>query len=160
LEEAGNGGELSRVVVAPQYRGLGVSRLLVRIAIATAFDLEKSFLLLECVPTHAKMYAHYGFTLLEGHHCRAQELDQVAVGMRLNLQDDPSNQACTLARRDIQMIKEGKFDSNQLFGSKFLCLCHLTTCWRDGIYELRATKKCPLRKLFVQEFAHQQNTDE
>ena len=148
LQDCARGGEISRVVVNPAYRGLGVSRLLMRAAIATAVDLQKSFLLLECVPTHAKMYAHYGFHLLEGHHCRAQELDQVAVGMRLDLQVEPPNEAVALARRDLSMVAGEKPQPAQLSQSGFLCLCQITTCWREGYYESRGKENCPLRTLF------------
>jgi GNAT superfamily N-acetyltransferase len=148
LQETAKGGELSRLVVTPRYRGLGVSRLLMRTAIATAVDLHKSFLLLECIQMHAQMYSHYGFELLDGHHCRAQELDQIAVGMRLNLEDTPLNPSVSLARRDIQMITSGRTDPHQLFGSKFLCQCRLEVCWRSGAYELRGANDCPLRTTF------------
>ena len=150
LQNVARGGELSRVVVAPPYRGLGVSRLLVRMAIATAIGLQKCFLLLECIPTHAKMYARYGFQLLEGHHCRAQELDQVAVGMRLELHADPPNETVSLAQRDFKMVARGKLDSEQLFKSRFLCLCQITPCWRDGNYTSRGKENCPLRNVFME----------
>ena len=102
-----SGGEISRVVVSPLHRGLGVSALLMRAVISAAFHLKKKFLLLECVPAHAKMYAKYGFQLIEGHHCRAQEQDQVAVGMLLSLDDHPFyNKAVALAKSDGQMLGE------------------------------------------------------
>lgn len=151
LHEVAQGGELSRVVVAPSCRGLGVSRLLVRMGIAAAVDLGKSFLLLECVPTHAGMYAQYGFSLLEGHHCRTQELDQVAFGMRLDLKDSPDNEALALARRDIQMISRGSPRTGRFQGAGFLCLCGLTPCWRNGYYESRGAADCPLQSIIGKE---------
>ena len=48
------GGEVSRVIVSPLHRGLGISALLMRAVISAAFHLKKKFLLLECVPAHAK----------------------------------------------------------------------------------------------------------
>ncbi|ODS33042.1 MAG: Acetyltransferase (GNAT) family protein [Candidatus Scalindua rubra] len=141
------GGEVSRIVVLPQYRGLGISRLLLRAAFATAVDLRKKYLLLECIPVHAVMYEKYGFKRLEGHHCRAQELDQVAVGMRVSFEDTPYNQAVSLAKRDIEMIRRGRRDSSMLFGSKFLCLCRINQCWRSANYRFQGEKICPLRDI-------------
>jgi len=146
-EKAKDGGELSRVVVSPRFHGLGISRLLVRAAVAAAFDIGKKFLLLECIPTHAHMYAKYGFEILEGHHCRAQGLDQVAVGMRLDLMDRGLNQAVALGKRDIEMIRRGAPDEQGLFKSKILCLCNLKRCWKDGAYEWRGRNNCPLREV-------------
>jgi hypothetical protein len=147
------GGEISRLVVSPRYQGLGVSRLLIREGIAVAHDLKKEFLLLECIPNHAGMYAKYGFQPLEGHHCRAQGLDQIAVGMKLDLDDSPWNPAVSTAKRDISMIrsqdgaKEGSVDSS------FLCLCHESRCWKDGKYAYFGQTRCPLRNLKQQSTA-------
>ena len=145
LHEVARAGEVSRVVVAPSCRGLGVSRLLVRMVIAAAVDLAKSFLLLECVPTHAGLYAQYGFSLLEGHHCRTQELDQVAVGMRLDLDEGRHSETVALARRDIQTIRRGSPRAGRFPGAGFLCLCSLAPCWREGHYGSRGAAECPLR---------------
>ena len=63
--------------------------ILLRAAIAVATGLKKDFLLLECVPAHVSMYAHYGFVPLGDYHCRARDLDQQAIGMRLDLTGTP-----------------------------------------------------------------------
>jgi predicted GNAT family N-acyltransferase len=129
------GGEISRVVVSPFYRGLGISALLMRVLISTAFNLKKRFLLLECVPAHAKMYEKYGFRLIEGHHFRAQDLDQLAVGMSLSLDDHPLNKAVAFAKSDARML--GDF--------RFLCLCRNAECWkRPGFLLQRNEGRCPL----------------
>jgi predicted GNAT family N-acyltransferase len=129
------GGEVSRVIVSPLYRGLGISTLLMRAVISAAFHLKKKFLLLECVPAHARMYEKYGFRLIEGHHCRAQDLDQVAVGMLLSLDDHPFNKAIALA----------KFDGRMLSESGFLCLCRNNDCWKRGEFQFRYNEsRCPL----------------
>jgi len=129
------GGEISRVVVSPSFRGLGISALLMRAVISTAFHLQKKFLLLECVPAHAKMYEKYGFRVIEGHHCRAQDLDQLAVGMSLSLEDHPFNQSVAIAKTDGQML--GK--------SGFLCLCCNTECWKRREFQfLHNEGRCPL----------------
>jgi hypothetical protein len=146
LSEASDGSELSLVVVAPRYRGAGVSRLLIRTAIATAMDLGKKFVMLECIPTHADMYGKYGFVSLVGHHCRSQDLDQIAIGMRLGLEDSPFNRAVSLARRDTAMLRLGRLDSKVLFGSKALCLCSNGPCWKEGEYGTRGRPNCPLKE--------------
>ena len=129
------GGEVSRVVVSPSHRGLGISALLMRAVISTAFHLQKKFLLLECVPAHASMYEKYGFRLIEGHHCRAQDLDQVAVGMSLSLEDHPFNKAVAFAKTDGQMLEK----------SGFLCLCCNTECWKRRDFQFRYDEsRCPL----------------
>lgn len=129
------GGEVSRVVVSPVHRGSGISALLIRAVISAAFHYLKRFLLLECVPIHAKMYEKYGFRLIEGHHCRAQDLDQLAVGMSLSLEDHPFNKTVALAKSDGQMFSE----------SGFLCLCLNTECWKRREFQFRHNEsRCPL----------------
>jgi len=145
LDEATHGGEISRVVVSPRYRGLGVSALLIRAAIATAYSIAKRFVLLECIPVHAKMYAKYGFRPIEGHHNRVQELDQTAVGMQLQLDDQPGNRAVQTAKCDIRMIQAGKKDNLKLAGMKYLCLCRNKPCWSKGAYGFGRQISCPLR---------------
>lgn len=84
--------EVSRVVVAPDYRGLGILRMLMDEAIRAARDAGKRFLLLECAPFHEDMYRKFGFeTIEDGGRCyymRAQRLDSWAVAMHLDLNED------------------------------------------------------------------------
>ena len=129
-----SGGEVSRMIVSPLHRGLGISTLLMRAVISAAFHLKKQFLLLECVPAHAKMYEKYGFRMIEGHHCRAQDLDQVAVGMLLSLDDHPFNKAVALAKFDGQMLSE----------SGYLCLCRQSECWKREFQLRKNENRCPL----------------
>ncbi len=145
LEESSQGGEISRVVVPPKYRGMGVSKLMMRAAIATAYSIGKEFLLLECIPRHTKMYEKYGFKPMGGHHNRVQELDQVAVGMRLQLEDRPDNYAAQMAKCDISMVEAGTDDGSMLSGTKHLCLCRNRRCWSQGGYDFRSRIACPLR---------------
>jgi predicted GNAT family N-acyltransferase len=129
------GGEVSRVVVSPLYRGFGISALLMRAVIGTAFSLKKRFLLLECVPAHIEMYAKYGFRLIEGHHFRAQDLDQLAVGMSMRLDDHPFNKAVALAKSDVRMLGQ----------SGDLCLCRNIECWKRSGFPLQQSEsRCPL----------------
>jgi predicted GNAT family N-acyltransferase len=132
------GGEVSRVVVSPMHRGLGISALLMRAVISAALDLGKRFLLLECVPAHARMYAKYGFELIKGHHCRAQDLDQVAVGMLLSLDDNPYNEAVALAKSDGRLLNK----------SELLCLCRHSECWKRPDFRFRYDEsRCPLAEI-------------
>ena len=145
MEPKGAYCEVSRVVVEPKFRGLGISSLLTRAAIAAALDLQKRVILLECVPTHVSMYEKYGFVMLEGEHYRNQQVDQLAIGMKLELSRGLHGGAVSLANRDIQMIHSGKSDPKQLFGSKHLCLCNRKHCWSQGSYEFWLHQHCPLR---------------
>jgi GNAT superfamily N-acetyltransferase len=138
--------ELSRLIVQPHYRGLGVSRLLIRAVVAAARDIERDIILLECVPAHAGMYAKHGFTRMQGHHGRVQDLDQLAVAMSLQLTESPLDQAASLARRDLEMIRSGPPDDDMLLGTKHLCLCNARDCWYSGAYGSRTKQRCPLRQ--------------
>jgi GNAT superfamily N-acetyltransferase len=129
------GGEVSRVVVSPLHRGLGISALLMRAVISVAFHMKKEFLLLECVPAHASMYEKYGFRLIEGHHFRSQDLDQLAVGMSLSLEDHPFNKAVAFAKSDGRMLGD----------TGFVCLCRNTECWKQREFQFRHNEgRCPL----------------
>ncbi len=144
------GGEISRLVVSPRYQGLGISSLLLRAGIATACDLKKDFVLLECIPAHALMYSKAGFTALTGHHCRAQGLDQVAVGMRLDLTDSPYNVPVQLAHRDVETMRRSMAAAMTpepgIASTEALCLCDLRRCWKHGHYRLRGEESCPLTR--------------
>jgi hypothetical protein len=136
--------EISRVVVSPKFRGLAVSKLLMHTAIAAAISLRMKFLLLDCIPDHVPMYAKYGFVELGGTHSRVQELDQLAVGMKLDLDETPNNLAFQLGKRTIEAIHRGPLDSKMLFGTKHLCLCARKACWENAEYKFRTLRSCPL----------------
>ncbi|HPM79585.1 MAG TPA: GNAT family N-acetyltransferase [Candidatus Anammoximicrobium sp.] len=146
LSQVGTFAELSRLVVWPRYRGLEISRLLIRAVVAVAVDLGLQSLVLECVPEHVPMYEKYGFArMIQGHLGRDQDLDQVAVAMRLDLAS-PVVSACRgLAERDLEMIRDGPEDAAMLLGSRHLCLCNDTACWQGGMYVSRNREACPLR---------------
>lgn len=146
LSQVGTFAELSRLVVWPRYRGLEISRLLIRVVVAVAVDLGLQSLVLECVPEHVPMYEKYGFArMIQGHLGRDQDLDQVAVAMRLDLAS-PVVSACRgLAERDLEMIRDGPEDPAMLLGSRHLCLCNDTACWQGGMYVSRNRDACPLR---------------
>ena len=155
--EAGHGGEISRLVVSPRYRGLGISSLLLRSAIATAYGLKKQYLLLECIPAHVEMYEKAGFNRLDDHryHCRAQGLDQIAVGMRLSLVNQgPYNPVVSLAELDLHTIHSSLTPNMATPGPDqqdsqhdTLCLCDIRRCWKNGQYGSRGRDICPLTRL-------------
>ena len=145
LAQANLQAELSRLIVQPRYRGLGVSRLLIRVVVAAALDIERDIILLECVPAHAAMYNKHGFQRMQGHHGRVQDLDQLAVAMSLELTKCPLDQTASLARRDLEMIRCGAEDPAMLLGTKHLCLCNARDCWYSGAYGSRTKQRCPLR---------------
>lgn len=141
--------EISRVVVSPRYRGLGISTVLLRAAIAAAYDLHKRYLLLECIPSHAKLYEKVGFISLDGRHRRAQGLDQIAVGMQFRLDQSPTiNRFIAQANKDIEMLHRGLHDEAMLSGTKKLCLCRLKPCWKQPGYLLQGQDECPLKEGF------------
>ena len=137
--------ELSRLVVWPHYRGLGISRLLIRAVLAVARDLQRDTVLLECVPAHVPMYLKYGFERIQGHHGRVQDLDQVAVAMKLELTRAGLDPTAYVANRDLAMIRFGADVPAMLFGCKHhLCLCHQKHCWIRGAYSSKTQGSCPL----------------
>ncbi len=114
--------ELSRVVVAPEYRGMGVSRLLVNHAISVAKELGRQYLWIECAPHHIKMYQKYGFVVK--HHQnqifyeRAQRLDTWAVAMYLDLEATQCQTQATSANAicyRMQIAEERGGNSSLLF---------------------------------------------
>ena len=78
--------ELSRVVVDPMYRGLGISRLLIDKAIENSNALCRQHMLIECAPHHEAMYRKFGFKTIQDdkvkYYARPQRLDTYAVAMR------------------------------------------------------------------------------
>ena len=59
-------GELSRVIVAEDYRGAGLSRKLVQFALDEAARSGISRLFLECLDVHVELYGKFGFRQLKG----------------------------------------------------------------------------------------------
>ncbi len=144
--------ELSRMVVDPRYRGLGVSRLMARTGIAASVATKRRWAFLECIPKHQVMYEKYGFKAIEGvDRARAVELDQEAVAMYLELSPDPiNNPYYALAMRDLEMATSIPAPRRG-FGHRHLCLCRKTLCWEKGEFSQRHMAGCPLRTLHVPE---------
>lgn len=86
-----NSCEISRVVVDPEYRGRGILNLLMEKAIGIAARNRKRYLLLECAPFHAPMYAKFGFQVIEDegqrYYVRERRLDAWVVAMYRELKD-------------------------------------------------------------------------
>ena len=141
--------EISRVIVAPRYRGCGVGRLLVRALIAAAIDLQKPNVVLECIAAHVPMYAKFGFQVVEGARGRDLSLDQEAVAMILQ-QGGSLAKAHGIARNDLKMIRSGMESVRTLADSGYLCLCAERGCWEDGHYSLKDHQSCPLKKQTAQ----------
>jgi hypothetical protein len=114
--------------------------------ISVAVDLQKEYLILECVPQHARMYERYGFQKLAGHHCRAQDLDQLAVGMTLDLTETQLNRAVNLASGNLNMLE---YTSRARDQKAFLCSCRTDYCWKDGLYPERGKAVCALRDVLL-----------
>jgi ribosomal protein S18 acetylase RimI-like enzyme len=138
--------ELSRVVVPHEFRGMDVSKLLVRACIAAARDLGERHMLLECIPQHMRMYKKYGFEKVNDlKQQRAWGIDQLLAVMRLTLQDDPTNKAVQVAKRDIEMLRQSGGNGRR----SSLCLCRNSGCWTNGGYKNRGRADCPLRLKLV-----------
>src|SRR5262249_18989185 len=144
--------EVSRLVVAPDYRGIDVSRLLLRATIATAIDLGRKHLVLECAPFHRQMYEKYGFELMDkdgSYFSRVQDLDTIGQGMILDLARALEHNEVAASRQMLDTALrnltgggiESKGDS---VGSRICCLCDRKDCWRDGRYPLWSLEDCPL----------------
>lgn len=84
--------EISRVIVTQEYRGMGISRLLMDHAVTVAQQLRRKHIWLECAPHHIEMYKKFGFTVKDhgnGYfYERVQQFDTWAVAMYLTLQKE------------------------------------------------------------------------
>jgi predicted GNAT family N-acyltransferase len=82
--------ELSRLIVAPEWRGLGVSSLLIGGVVAEAKRLGPRPVVLECIPAQRRLYYAHGFRLMNhrlsgGPRLRPVDLDVPAIGLWLPL---------------------------------------------------------------------------
>ena len=75
--------ELSRVVVAPEWRGCGLSSKLIKLVIDTADQMNVERVLLECLEIHKAMYEGVGFTILEkGQRGEVMGIGKTMIGMQ------------------------------------------------------------------------------
>jgi predicted GNAT family N-acyltransferase len=139
--------EISRVVVAEEFRGMGVSRLLARACTAAAFDLQQRYVLLECIPQHVRMYEKYGFSKIKDSSNRhAWSINQLLAVMSLHLEDEPGNLAVQIAKRDLDMMSSRRLDMSS---RKALCLCGKRQCWDVGEYGSKGSRDCPIKASFM-----------
>lgn len=82
-------GEVSRVIVVPEYRGRGLSRELTAAAVRAAADRAVSDLLLECLRQHTPVYAGVGFREL-GTTGNVYGIYRTMVGMHRSLAAAPA----------------------------------------------------------------------
>jgi predicted GNAT family N-acyltransferase len=75
--------ELSRVIVAHDYRGLGLSRLLVEQAKQEALQQRVHTFYLECLRIHEPMYSKHGFKTIQGKRGRVQGVNRTMIPMEL-----------------------------------------------------------------------------
>lgn len=81
--------ELSRVVVDRDYRGVGISKVLIQRSICEARELGIGHLFLECLPIHVPMYNKYGFQELNLQAHRDKDIRKTLIPMELKLDDEP-----------------------------------------------------------------------
>ena len=101
--------ELSRLIVAPEWRGLGVSSRLIRAVAAEARRLGHRPVVLECIPAQRRLYYAHGFRLLNrrlaaGPRLRPIDLDVPAIALWLPL--DPSDPAAPRAARNLLKARD------------------------------------------------------
>jgi GNAT superfamily N-acetyltransferase len=74
-------GELSRVIVAEDHRGTGLSSQLVEFAMAEAVKVGVQRLFLECLELHEPVYGKHGFKRLAGSKGAVLGVNQTMIGM-------------------------------------------------------------------------------
>jgi predicted GNAT family N-acyltransferase len=76
-------GELSRVIVAPQYRGRGVSTRLIDAALRKSIAKGTRRLFLECLAVHTSLYQKHGFRCISGVAGQVVDVARTMVAMEL-----------------------------------------------------------------------------
>ncbi len=76
-------GELSRVIVAEDYRGGGLSRQLVEFALHEATKAGVNHLFLECLEFHEDLYRQFGFRRMEGKRGNVIGVNKTMIAMEL-----------------------------------------------------------------------------
>jgi predicted GNAT family N-acyltransferase len=121
-------GELSRVIVAQRYRGMGLANLLVKFAVFQANRHNVDPLLLECLPIHERFYNRFGFQKIEGEEGRVIGVEQSMIAMALH----------PVATQDFVSGAEVVVEKARL------CACRHRECYGET-YRLYRTRECPLR---------------
>jgi GNAT superfamily N-acetyltransferase len=127
-------GELSRVIVAPGCRGIGLSGGLVHFALLKAYSKGIGRFFLECLPTHEEVYGKLGFQRIEGMVDRVFGVDRTMIAMEMK--PDAVESVC---RRD-----EFRCLLDIIRNQGQLCLCQYKGCFRDS-NECGWEGTCPVR---------------
>jgi GNAT superfamily N-acetyltransferase len=78
-------GELSRVIVAPEFRGLGISSRLIDEAVRRSRDRGVQRLFLECLAIHERLYERHGFKRIRGVEGQVVEVGRTMIAMEQRL---------------------------------------------------------------------------
>ena len=76
-------GELSRVIVAPQYRGRGISTRIIDAALRKSIAAGSRRLFLECLAVHTTLYEKHGFRCISGIRGQVVDVGRTMVAMEL-----------------------------------------------------------------------------
>ncbi len=125
--------ELSRVIVANDHRGTGLSGVLIRFALSVVERLGIHIVYLECIPGHRKLYERHGFRLLDVEQKRVVDVNKTMIAMELPRRTAPG-----------PGVEGGDWPGPAgLFERSYLCCCRERACF-EGRYDLYGTWKCPL----------------
>jgi len=132
LTQGQNCGELSRVIVAEDYRGMGLSELLVWFTVLQAINKGMNLLMLECLPVHERIYAKFGFQRMKGVKGRVIGVDKTMIAMELSQLGVEQMCRQPSVSRYLQVMRD----------QGFLQSCHDEPCSRA---ECDTKGKCPPR---------------
>jgi GNAT superfamily N-acetyltransferase len=139
--------EISRVIVAEEARGIGLSKWLVKYTLTVARWLGMRRMFLECLPTHTELYKKFHFEIVPNRRQRVYNVNKTMILMAWS-----SPRPLPLVRPSRPTRPRGE-DIERLREQGFLCLCEHDTCptggppIRDDMpkrYELFGTPTCPL----------------
>jgi GNAT superfamily N-acetyltransferase len=78
--------ELSRIIVAKEFRGTGIGRMLSEAVIGKAKELGRDVLFLQCLPSHVTLFTRLGFQpVFQSLNYRLLTVPDRVVAMRMNL---------------------------------------------------------------------------
>ena len=78
-------GELSRVIVDREFRGMGISKKLVAYALARAADQDLRRIFLECLSIHRGLYEGLGFRCIPGVEGTVVDVNRTMIAMELQI---------------------------------------------------------------------------
>jgi predicted GNAT family N-acyltransferase len=80
-------GELSRVIVAPQWRGRGISTRLIEAALRKSIAAGARRFFLECLAVHTSLYEKHGFRCISGIRGQVVDVGRTMVAMELRTEE-------------------------------------------------------------------------